>query len=70
MIVCVCKRISDKTIKEFIENGISDFRHLQAHCAVGSGCGKCIRFVEQMIEKRRGLLSVKSCDRRQAIERN
>lgn len=63
MIVCLCRSVSDRKITELIESGVDNFGSLQNLCGVGSGCGKCVRFVCDLIEERRGLLSNKGCGR-------
>jgi bacterioferritin-associated ferredoxin len=42
MIVCVCKRISDRHIRAAVKNGASSLRDLTRELGVGTCCGKCL----------------------------
>lgn len=41
MIVCVCRRISDRDIERHVRNGCSSFDELQMDSGVASCCGNC-----------------------------
>jgi bacterioferritin-associated ferredoxin len=41
MIVCVCKSVSDRTIRSSIAEGVDSFDELQFELGVASRCGKC-----------------------------
>jgi bacterioferritin-associated ferredoxin len=41
MIVCVCKSVSDRTIRAAIEAGAVTFDELQFELGVALCCGKC-----------------------------
>jgi bacterioferritin-associated ferredoxin len=41
MIVCVCKSVSDRTIRSSIAEGVDSFDELQFELGVASCCGKC-----------------------------
>lgn len=40
MIICVCRRVNDKTIERCARAGL-DFDDLQMELGVGAQCGKC-----------------------------
>ena len=40
MIVCVCHRVSDRTIEQGARAGMA-FEELQFECGVATRCGKC-----------------------------
>ena len=42
MIVCVCKRISDRDIHRAARDGIGSFDELQSDLGVGTACGSCV----------------------------
>jgi len=42
MIVCVCRRVSDRDIHRAARDGVASFDHLQAECGVGTACGSCV----------------------------
>lgn len=41
MIVCVCKSVSDRTIRASLEAGVDSFEELQFELGVSTCCGKC-----------------------------
>ncbi|WP_028115716.1 bacterioferritin-associated ferredoxin [Ferrimonas senticii] len=49
MYVCVCYGVTDKQIKQAVEQGAMDLKSLQAQLNVGKQCGKCVRDTLEMI---------------------
>lgn len=41
MLVCLCKGVSDRTIRETIEDGADTIDAVAKACGAGSGCGAC-----------------------------
>ena len=41
MKICICKNVSDREIREAIDNGARNMRDLREELGVGSECGKC-----------------------------
>jgi bacterioferritin-associated ferredoxin len=41
MIVCVCRRVSDRDIVHAVRGGCASFDELQDHLRVGTACGAC-----------------------------
>ena len=41
MIVCVCKRVSDRKIRELRSEGVCSLEDLQARTGLGTQCGQC-----------------------------
>jgi bacterioferritin-associated ferredoxin len=41
MIVCLCRRVSDRDIRSHVESGVSNFELLQDETGVASACGCC-----------------------------
>lgn len=41
MIVCLCRRVSDRDIRAQVASGISNFELLQDETGVASACGCC-----------------------------
>ena len=41
MIVCLCRRVSDRDIHRHVASGISNFELLQDETGVASACGCC-----------------------------
>ncbi|MFS1539076.1 MAG: (2Fe-2S)-binding protein [Candidatus Phlomobacter fragariae] len=51
MYVCLCNRISDKTIKTLVrENHITSISGLKKCVSIGSHCGKCLYQASQLIK--------------------
>lgn len=49
MFVCICKAVSDKTIKQAIADGALSMRDLKNQLGVGSQCGKCVCQAQQIL---------------------
>jgi bacterioferritin-associated ferredoxin len=41
MIVCVCKAVSERSVRQCIESGASSFEELQIELGVATCCGCC-----------------------------
>ena len=41
MIVCLCRRVSDRDIRRAVQDGVRDFSALQDETGVASNCGSC-----------------------------
>lgn len=48
MIVCVCRGVSDRRIRQEIENGASSIADLRA-CGIGDQCGSCHSMLKTML---------------------
>lgn len=59
MVVCLCKGVSDKTIRELVDQGATSVKQVMASCKAGSDCGTCICHVKELFET---LKSRKSSD--------
>lgn len=42
MIVCVCKAVSDRSIRRAVGEGLSSLRELSRETGLGTCCGKCV----------------------------
>lgn len=51
MIVCICKGISDKTIRFLVQNGAKCLRDVMMKCNAASDCGSCACDVKALVEK-------------------
>ena len=49
MYVCLCKAVTDKTIKQKVAEGVSTMRELKMCTGVGSQCGKCVCQAQQIL---------------------
>ncbi|MCE0734300.1 MAG: (2Fe-2S)-binding protein [Pseudomonadota bacterium] len=41
MYVCICKGVSDRRIRQVVEEGARSWREVQAETGCGTQCGKC-----------------------------
>jgi bacterioferritin-associated ferredoxin len=51
MIVCVCKAVSDRHIKDAVKGGASCLRDITRELGVGTCCGKCVPEARHMIAR-------------------
>uniref|UniRef100_A0A486XH20 Bacterioferritin-associated ferredoxin n=1 Tax=Rheinheimera sp. BAL341 TaxID=1708203 RepID=A0A486XH20_9GAMM len=49
MYVCLCKAVSDKTIKQKVAEGVSTMRELKMCTGLGTQCGKCTCQAQQIL---------------------
>jgi bacterioferritin-associated ferredoxin len=59
MIVCICRRVSDRTIRAAIEAGASTVEEVGQATRAGTGCGACHESINEMLCERTG----QPCDR-------
>lgn len=57
MYVCVCRGITDKTLKAAAEQG-GDFRQIIKRLGLGSECGQCVRQARVILEQESKRLSI------------
>ncbi len=50
MYVCLCKGVSDKTIKRAVNNGVSSMRELRQQFGVGAQCGCCTQCAKDVLK--------------------
>ncbi|MCX7097972.1 MAG: (2Fe-2S)-binding protein [Methylococcales bacterium] len=51
MYICVCKAVTDNQLKRAIDNGACTRRQLFQSFGVGSDCGKCNRYVKELLDE-------------------
>ncbi|SFF51512.1 bacterioferritin-associated ferredoxin [Fontimonas thermophila] len=50
MIICVCKAVSERTIRRAVrEDGIVSLRELSRECGLGTCCGKCVPLAREVL---------------------
>jgi bacterioferritin-associated ferredoxin len=49
MIVCCCKAVNDRTIRQAVAEGNDSFDALQFELGVGTCCGKCVAAVCEVL---------------------
>lgn len=50
MIVCQCKRVSDRKVAACVRKGCSSLRELCASTGAGRDCGCCVRQLREMLD--------------------
>jgi bacterioferritin-associated ferredoxin len=53
MLVCHCKRVSDRTIRDAIGAGARCRGTIGRACGAGTGCGGCLPAVDAILETER-----------------
>jgi bacterioferritin-associated ferredoxin len=54
MIVCHCKAVNDRAIREVIERGARTPREVALACQAGRKCGGCIPVVRELLANEAG----------------
>ena len=49
MIVCHCRVVSDRVVRESIQNGAADVATVMADTGAGTCCGGCLVTVEELV---------------------
>lgn len=50
MYVCICQKVSDRTIIQAIKNGTNNRVALMNSLGVGTCCGKCLPIVDELLD--------------------
>jgi len=51
MYVCLCKGVTDKTIRRAVDEGLSSMRELRHQYGVGSQCGCCTQCAKDVVNE-------------------
>ena len=51
MYICICEQVTDRQIKNAIENGATSMCKLRKELGVASQCGKCGRCAKAMLDE-------------------
>jgi bacterioferritin-associated ferredoxin len=54
MIVCHCRAVSDRTLRESLQNGAVDVAGVMAETGAGTRCGGCLVAVEELVVEATG----------------
>ncbi len=60
MLVCHCKRVHCRVIKDCVRAGARDVYDVAAQCGAATGCGGCRKLVEKLVEHEVG--SARRCE--------
>jgi bacterioferritin-associated ferredoxin len=48
VIVCLCRGVSDRTIRGLVASGVSEIAEITSACGAAGDCGACMPFVEKI----------------------
>lgn len=51
MIVCVCNNVSDRKIRQAVDDGVTTMSELRTEFGVGACCGKCHSCAKQVLRE-------------------
>lgn len=51
MIVCICKAVSDRRIRNAVSEGASSLRDVSRELGVGTCCGKCVPQAREVLSE-------------------
>lgn len=54
MYVCICRAVTEREVKDAIDEGARSVDAVIAACCAGDDCGACHERIEDMIEERHG----------------
>jgi len=49
VIVCHCRRITDRQIRKIVREGASSVGEVARHCGAATGCGGCATMVHEIV---------------------
>ena len=64
MIVCICRRVSDRDIERKVRDGCCSFEELQDELDVATGCGACTEYARSTFDCHRIEIQSAGCERR------
>ena len=57
MIICICNRLSESAIRQAAGAGAVSIEHVFEHCGGSVNCGKCLDFMEEILDNASGSLA-------------
>jgi len=57
MIICICNRLSESAIRQAASAGAASIEHVFEHCGGSVNCGKCLDFMEEILDNNAPRLS-------------
>jgi bacterioferritin-associated ferredoxin len=51
MYVCVCQAVTERQVREAVENGVTSLRGLREQLGVASECGRCARCAHSILKE-------------------
>ncbi len=56
MIICVCKNVNSKQLKEYLAQGMS-LEDISEQIGLGTGCGSCLEYACRVADKETPLIA-------------
>jgi bacterioferritin-associated ferredoxin len=50
MIVCICRKVCDRTVLRVIQEGAETIDDVSSACRAGSGCGACHETIQELLD--------------------
>ncbi|MEY2862592.1 MAG: hypothetical protein RLY58_299 [Pseudomonadota bacterium] len=51
MYICLCRAVTDRQIRQSVENGAESFREVREELDVGTCCGRCVPDARILIDE-------------------
>lgn len=60
MIVCHCRRVTDRQIRKMVQEGATSVGQVARACGAATGCGGCATIVHEIVQDELGLAPVET----------
>ena len=60
MLVCHCRAVNDRVVRDLIDLGASDVVDIGRRCGAGTGCGGCRSVLDELLHERLSSLALTS----------
>lgn len=67
MIICVCNNISDREIRNAVDQGMTSMAELHRQLGVGTCCGKCVSYAREVMNEHLDNVSVTELRRNASV---
>jgi bacterioferritin-associated ferredoxin len=57
MYACLCRAVTEKSVREVVAAGASTVSEVRATCGAGTGCGGCLPSLRRLLRECRGVAS-------------
>ena len=58
MIVCLCRGVTERTVKQAVCEGACTVEDIGDHCRAGTGCGACHGDIERIVDETHAELAI------------
>lgn len=60
MIVCHCRRVTDRQIRKMVQEGATSVGQVARACGAATGCGGCATIVHEIVQDELGRAAVET----------